>query len=88
MKTPPLSQTPPFDLVFLDPPYNDDPKYVLAMVRSLISAGSVSKSAIVVYEHAVKVKDEVARAAEGELFDVAASRKYGKTGITILKEQS
>ena len=78
LAAPPTAQNPPFDLVFLDPPYAYDPERVLEMVRAL------GGSPIVVYEHDLKRADETARAAEACGFTVHASKKYGKTGITIL----
>ena len=84
VKAPPSGQVPVFDLVFLDPPYAYDPVGVLAMVRLLARGGAVSPEAIVVYEHALPSREEVARAAENAAFKLVSSKKYGKTGITIL----
>ena len=78
---PPVAQGPRFDLVFLDPPYAFDAAQVLEMTKSL-GLGD----AIIVYEHDIKAKEDVAEAAEAAGFEVAASKKYGKTGITILRE--
>ena len=78
LAAPPTMQDPPFDLVFLDPPYAYDPVNVLEMARAL------GGNPIVVYEHDLKRADETVRAAETCSFAVHASKKYGKTGITIL----
>lgn len=83
---PPAAQRPAFDMVFLDPPYAYDAAEVLDMVRALGQAGALVPGAIVVYEHDVKAADDVARAAEEFGFDLHASRKYGKTGVTICRD--
>lgn len=88
MKAPPTGQAAPFDLVFLDPPYAYDPAEVLAMVRSLSEAGALADDAIIVYEHAINTKAEVAQAAEQAGFETIASKKYGKTGVTTLRKPS
>ena len=80
----PKSAGKPFDLVFLDPPYAYDHEQVLGMVSSLRSSASLAGEAIIVYEHALKDANAVAKAAEEAGFTVQASRKYGKTGISIL----
>ncbi len=85
MQAPPAGHTAPFDLVFLDPPYAYDPAEVLAMVRGMSDAGTLSEDAIIVYEHAINTKIEVAQAAEQASFEVIASKKYGKTGVTTLR---
>ena len=83
LAAPPTGQNPKFDLVFLDPPYAYDASRVLEMTKSLGLSG-----AIIVYEHDIKSKDAVAAAAGQAGFEVAASKKYGKTGVTILKESA
>lgn len=88
LQAPPSGQAGAFDLVFLDPPYSYDPDVVLAMVRGLRDANALDDEAIIVYEHGIKSKDEVAQAAERAGFELVASKKYGKTGVTILREQA
>ena len=73
-----------FDLVFLDPPYAYDSTDVLGAVRALCGT-SISEDAIIVYEHAIKSADDIARASEANGFEVASQKKYGKTGVTILR---
>ena len=85
LSSPPTSQNPPFDLVFLDPPYAYDPAEVLAFVKSLVDAGSLKPGAIVVYEHALTSREDVERAASAAGFAVSSSKKYGKTAITVLR---
>ena len=80
---PPTAHEPPFDLVFLDPPYAYDPTHVLEMTAALPLA-----DAIIVYEHDVKSADAVAAAAEATSFTVKTAKKYGKTGVTILKGEA
>ena len=88
MQAPPANQVAPFDLVFLDPPYAYDPAAVLAMVRSLADAHALAGGAIIVYEHAITAKEAVAQAAGQAGFEFVASKKYGKTGVTTLREQA
>ena len=83
MQTPPADHVPPFDLVFLDPPYAYDANDVVSLVVELNRTGALAPSAIVVYEHAYKTGREATSAVERAGFEVIASRKYGKTGITM-----
>ena len=55
LKNPPISARPPFDLVFLDPPYAFDAADVLGMVAQLAAAGALDDDALVVYEHASRL---------------------------------
>ena len=80
---PPTTHQPSFDLVFLDPPYAYDPAQVLEMTAALPLA-----DAIIVYEHDVKSADAVAAAAGAAGFAPRATKKYGKTGVTILKGEA
>lgn len=73
-----------FDLVFLDPPYAYDPAQVLNMVTQLRESGALAADAIVVYEHALDSKAQVANAAEAFGFELRAQKKYGKTAISTL----
>ena len=83
MQAPPTGHVPPFDLVFLDPPYAYDANDVISFVTGLDRSGALAPAAIVVYEHAHKTRQEAAAAVESAGFEVLASRKYGKTGITM-----
>ena len=85
MQAPPSAQMPPFNLVFLDPPYRYDPADVLAFVRGLVDSGSASPEAVFVYEHAHNTAREVSSAIEERGFDLVSSRKYGKTGVTVFR---
>lgn len=77
-----------FDLVFLDPPYAYDAAEVLAMIRALADAGALAPDAIIAYEHDTKARDAVAAAAEACDFEVATQKKYGKTGVTIIRSKA
>lgn len=55
---------PPFDLVFLDPPYACAAAEVLGLVVALRTRAALSDDAIVVYEHASAANDEVEEAAK------------------------
>lgn len=84
LQAPPTAQRPPFDLVFLDPPYSFDAEEVLGMVSLLRQGQALAEGAIVVYEHAIASAPGVDAAARAQGFEVRASKKYGKTGVTIL----
>lgn len=84
-QAPPIAQDSTFDLVFLDPPYVYDPRDVVGLVKTMVESGAIADDAIVVYEHAHNTREEVTAAAEDAGFEVAASKKYGKTGVTILR---
>lgn len=85
LAAPPVATGLSFDLVLLDPPYAFAPSEVLGMVAGLVVSGALVKGGIVVYEHDLKRANEVAAAAQERDFSVYASRKYGKTGVTILR---
>ena len=48
---------PPFDLIFLDPPYAYDAMAVLGMAAGLVERGVAAPDAIVVYEHSLAGND-------------------------------
>ncbi len=70
---------PPFDLVFLDPPYACAAAEVLGVVAAL------SDDAIVVYEHASAANDEVEEAAKARDLSIAQRKKYGDTVVDVLR---
>ena len=78
LRTAPPRAAQPFDLVFLDPPYATDPTDVLGQVASWMGEGIVSADALVVYEHAL------GNAPSHPSFEALSSRRYGKTGVTML----
>ena len=71
-----LNAGPPFDLVFLDPPYGAGVEHVA--LRSAASGGWLSDRAIVVAEeeHETRVPD---------LFQTVLFRKFGSTVVTFLR---
>lgn len=70
-----------YDLIFLDPPYADEPREViLALPRLLDPKG------LVVYLHGQQVVlDKDSRAWLGQHLRVVDDRKYGATVVTFLK---
>ena len=62
---------PPFDLVFLDPPYACAAAEVLGLVVALRTRAALSDDAIVVYEHASAANDEVEEAAKARDLSIA-----------------
>ncbi len=75
----------PFDLMFFDPPYAMAPHTVLSFARGLMASGAASEEALIVYEHALTAASLVAEVAHELGFDVLVSKKYGKTGVTMMQ---
>jgi 16S rRNA (guanine966-N2)-methyltransferase len=67
-----------YDLIFIDPPYFKN--FIPATLSSLCSGGWIAGGALLVAEHDAK---EIV--VFPELFEVIASRKYGRAMIEILK---
>ena len=80
----PQFSRPPFDLVFLDPPYAYAAADVLGMVAGLVERGVAAPDALVVYEHALTSNDEAAAAAAECGFELASRKKYGDTTVDVL----
>lgn len=85
LKNPPLGARPPFDLVFLDPPYAYDAADVLGLAARLGEAGALASEALIVYEHAAASNDAVLRAADAAGLALASRKKYGDTVVDILR---
>ncbi len=85
IERPPRFSRPPFDLIFLDPPYAYAADQVLGMVAEARDAGIVSSEAIVVYEHALADNDACALAAAQLGFCLAQRKKYGDTTVDVLR---
>ncbi len=85
LQAPPTYAKPPFDLVFLDPPYAFDPHEVLGMVAALRARGALAHDALVVYEHAVAGCDPVELAAEEADLSLAQRKKYGDTVVDVFR---
>lgn len=85
MTAPPERHRPPFDLVFLDPPYAMDAHEACDILERLREAGALADRALVVYEHANKDAAAVASALEDAGFAVLRAKKYGKTGTVIAR---
>ncbi len=75
----------PFDIVFFDPPYAFAPKEILEFAAALAAAGSLADDAVIVYEHALAKRDEVRDAAHACGATVEIEKKYGKTGVTMMR---
>lgn len=85
LSAPPKATAGAFNLVFLDPPYSLDSGAVLAAVSDMAKKGVIAAGATVVYEHAIKDAEAVSHAAGDAGFLLVSSKKYGKTGITVLE---
>lgn len=84
-KNPPLGVRPPFDLVFLDPPYAYCASDVLNLVAQLAQEGALAEDALVVYEHGATSNDDVDSASPDAGFALASRKKYGDTVVDILR---
>ncbi len=76
----------PFGLVLLDPPYATPAREVLGLLERLAAAGALAPDAVAVYEHDARDAESVRAAAAAAGF-AAASRRYGKTSVSFLKEE-
>lgn len=72
-----FSYTPKFDLIFIDPPYNNGA--VLSSLNHLDTVQSINDKAIVVIEHGWKEP-----IPDHDRFKIADQRKYGKTLVSFL----
>ena len=75
----------PFDLVFFDPPYAQSAEDVLGFALRARDAGKIGEDAIIVYEHALSNAADVEKSAQEKGFEVLVSKKYGKTGVTMMQ---
>ena len=80
-----IEPRPPFDLIFLDPPYAYDAMAVLGMAAGLVERGVAAPDAIVVYEHSLAGNDASALAAAELGFELASRKKYGDTTVDVLR---
>lgn len=85
LKNPPVHAHPPFDLVFLDPPYAYEAADALGMVAQLAEAGALAPGVLVVYEHGADSCDAADAAASNAGLALASRKKYGDTVVDILR---
>lgn len=85
LKSPPVLARPPFDVVFLDPPYDFAPDAVLALIPTLAAAGALADDALVTYEHGKSADAAVDAAIETHGLGLRSRRVYGKTVVDILE---
>lgn len=69
----------PFDVVFLDPPYAVDVSVVSKLLEDLLNSGSLTKGAVVVYEHSRKT-DSISL----DYFELSKSKRYGIAQVDLL----
>ena len=74
-----------FDVLFFDPPYENQPSDVLDILKALIKVERIEKNALIIYEHAAK-NDFVAYvelfAMEG--FSLVNSKVYNEISVEFL----
>ncbi len=68
-----------FDIVFIDPPYGEDPFRTL--FENLASAGALKEDAVVFAEHATRTPLEEAYAGVGR----TAEHRYGDTTVSVYR---
>ena len=79
---------PPFDLVFLDPPYACEADAALGLVGALRERAALADDAIVVYEHAAGANAAVEDAAKARDLSIAQRKKYGDTVVDVLRPEA
>lgn len=83
-----LSTSEPFKLVLLDPPYAYDPHEIHELLKQLAEQSLLGDGCVVVYEHALDNKQQVADEFDSNRhFEINGQKKYGKIGVTYLKYQ-
>ena len=82
---PPVWVRPPFDLVFLDPPYAMPASRALGVAAALAQGGALAEGALVSYEHDASRNDETDAAVDVHGLTLASRRKYGDTVIDLLQ---
>ena len=70
---------PPFDLIFIDPPFRIDLKYRQEMLKLIAEGGLSAPSAVVIIE--APLRSEPPRSPEGLRF--AERRKYGEAAVDV-----
>lgn len=85
---PPVLPGYPYNVVLLDPPYKMPVAEVISFLELLREHGALASDAIISYEHAATEVEAAATLAAQAGFEVVAQKKYGKTRITLLREQS
>lgn len=75
-----------YQLIFLDPPYALDPDEACGLLGRLRAEGALAPGACIAYEHGRDAAPAVAAAAQRAGFEAVASKRYGKTAVTFLKE--
>lgn len=74
-----------FKLVLLDPPYAYDPSEISTLLQSLMQEQLLDDGCVVVYEHALENRQQVADEFESNRnFEISGQKKYGKIGVTYL----
>ncbi|MEE8362488.1 MAG: RsmD family RNA methyltransferase, partial [Dehalococcoidia bacterium] len=68
-----------FDIVFIDPPYGEDPFKTL--FENMASAGAIKEDAVVFAEHATRTPLEEAYAGVGR----TAEHRYGDTTVSVYR---
>ncbi len=71
-----------FGLLLVDPPYRFPEEDVLRLLLGL--EGALVDEALIVYEHALERRAQVAQTFENTPFTLLRQKKYGKTGVTYL----
>ena len=84
LKDPPVHSRPPFDLVFLDPPYALAAQDALGLAAALGRGGALAADALVAYEHGAATSDEADAAAACGLA-LASRKKYGDTVVDLFR---
>ncbi|MEG0070298.1 MAG: 16S rRNA (guanine(966)-N(2))-methyltransferase RsmD [Raoultibacter sp.] len=91
LKAPPVGCRPPFDLVFLDPPYALEAAIVLELVAVLEAAGALASDVIICYEHDkahnLDFDSNNASLKHPLQLSIVSHKIYGDTAIDILGKE-
>lgn len=80
-----LPNEPPFDLVFLDPPYLYKPDKVLNLIAYIQRAGKLASDALIVYEHTKASTCLVDEAISVHGAVCIRRKKYGDSVVDVLQ---
>lgn len=74
-----------FDVIFLDPPYAEEPEKVLALLERLFCAGSIAERALCLYEHDKASSHEADDAYRASGYGLIKRRNYGRAVVDTLQ---
>ncbi len=83
----PLYADPPFDIVFLDPPYALDAAEVFGLIARADQLGVLSDDVVVSYEHDPVDSDYTDKEVRKSAFEIITRRRYAGVMVNIMKRK-